>query len=85
MGNTAFWLDLLRQSMPIKIVPLVTWSGDVLLVYLNKLSPRALTALWRPGWQDDNLLDLSKPQTDEMGANNISLEQPLRSLFDKVS
>lgn len=80
--NTALWLGLIQRFLPVKLVPNAIWSGSTLLVYFNKLSTKALTALWRPNWQDDSVCDLSTTDMLKPGAPHIPLNEPLRVLFD---
>lgn len=59
--NASLWMSLLHHHTPRGILPNVLWSYEnaTQLIYWNKVSAKALAALWWPGWQDDSLYDLA--------------------------
>jgi type VI secretion system protein ImpM len=79
-GTAALWLALVKQSMPQPLIPSVIWSRNTLLIYFNRLSTKALTALWHIGWHDETLCDLASTRAERQ-PSPIDPELPLRSLF----
>jgi len=68
-----FWLDLVYHATRAPVLPTALWTDRTLLVYCGRPSSKALAALWRPGWQDDTVLDLastSSGSTDQRPRND---------------
>jgi hypothetical protein len=80
-SNASFWLDLLQRVLPLEVVPNVIWCKDSMLIYLNRLSSKALTALWHTSWQDNSLCDLATAEMEGELVNPIPRDHPLRSLL----
>jgi type VI secretion system protein ImpM len=79
--HAALWLAVLQRLLPVRLVPNVLWSGNVLLAYFGRLPAKALTALWHTGWQDDTLYDLGKERNDKQRLSDLPLDAPLSTLL----
>ncbi len=81
-GNAGLWLAMLYQQLQNQIVPIMFWTPRQLLLYFRKSSPKALTALISPEWQDDHLVDLSTSTKGEEHANLPGIDQPLQAILE---
>lgn len=74
--HAGLWLDLIQRQLPGKIQPCAVWSDGGMVITFNRLSDKALTSLWTPGWQDESLCDLATTtMADEAG--ELGLDQLL--------
>ena len=81
-GNSGLWLAMLYQHLQNSIVPIMFWTPRSLLLYFRKCSPKALTALLSPEWQDDHLCDLSTATSGDEHANLPAPDQTLQAILD---
>lgn len=80
-GTAALWLSLVKQWLPQPLIPNAIWSRNTLLIYFNRLSTKALTALWHIGWHDDSLCNLATTRGEGTSPPRIDPEQPLCTLL----
>ena len=73
--DVAIWLRLVQVLSRGKLVPGMLWSGQVLLLFFGRFTPRALAALWKPGAAASDLYDL---RTVRAGySRSFPADQPL--------
>jgi len=83
-GTASLWLELTRSMLRERLLPSALWSDRALLLYFAKLPAKALTALWRPGWQDDSVFDMSTARSERGVRRPLQLDRPLRTLWQSL-